>query len=64
MFKDIALSRDLMEEYRESSANVDDRFSAMVLKFSIWPFKNYDGKVGLPPDVMHGDFISRSINSE
>ncbi|KAG8976071.1 hypothetical protein FRC05_004703 [Tulasnella sp. 425] len=51
MFKDIALSRDLLAEYRASMRNKNERFSAMVLKFSTWPFGKYEGTIGLPPDM-------------
>ncbi|KAG8987866.1 hypothetical protein FRB90_003097, partial [Tulasnella sp. 427] len=51
MFKDIALSRDLLAEYRRSKRGQDDKFSAMVLKFSTWPFSKYEGTIGLPPEM-------------
>ncbi|KAG8894030.1 hypothetical protein FRC01_013194, partial [Tulasnella sp. 417] len=50
MFKDIALSRDLLAEYRASRRSGDEKFSAMVLKFSTWPFGKYEGTIGLPPE--------------
>lgn len=60
MFKDIALSRDLLAEYRASKRGGDERFSAMVLKFSTWPFGKYEGTIGLPPEV-RSDFTVSTI---
>jgi len=51
MFKDIALSQDLLDEYRTKSSGNDEKMSAMVLKFSTWPFKKYEGTVNLPAEM-------------
>ncbi|KAG8900346.1 hypothetical protein FRB99_006104, partial [Tulasnella sp. 403] len=52
MFKDIALSRDLLSEYRaRNRAHQDKKMSVMVLKFSTWPFPKYEGTVNLPPQM-------------
>lgn len=51
MFKDIALSKDLMEEYRLSKGDKDERMTAMVLKFSTWPYSKSDGTINLPVEV-------------
>lgn len=51
MFKDMALSRDLMEEYLSNVAGANDKVSLTVLKFSSWPFAKYDGSVNLPTEV-------------
>lgn len=60
MFTDIALSQDLLKSYKEPRdlkdkdappPMTDERMSAMVLKYSTWPFPKYDGTVDLPPEV-------------
>lgn len=53
MFKDLALSRDLMREYHsklpEDSAG--HLLTAMVLQRSAWPFTGQPHVVDLPPSV-------------
>ncbi|KAG8962287.1 hypothetical protein FRC03_004399 [Tulasnella sp. 419] len=59
-FKDLALSKDLMEEYKHQLARSHSgiksenlTMSAMVLQYSSWPFKKWKGKVHLPTDMQN-----------
>ncbi|KAG8844280.1 hypothetical protein FRB96_003216 [Tulasnella sp. 330] len=60
MFKDIALSEDLLKSYRKPRdpkdkdappPMTDVRMSAMVLKYSTWPFQKYEGTIHFPPEM-------------
>jgi len=53
MFKDLALSRDMMQEYysklpEQSSGR---KLSVMVLQRSAWPFNVQKTTIDLPPSV-------------
>ena len=53
MFKDLALSRDMVQDYhsklpQDSSGR---KLSAMVLQRSAWPFNVQKVTIDLPPDV-------------
>ena len=52
MFKDLALSKDLLVEFHERHS--DDRpLSVMVLQYSCWPYQpKRDREIDLPPDVL------------
>jgi cullin-4 len=53
MFKDMALSRDSMNEYHSwlPEKNSGRRMNAMVLQRSAWPFSVQKHTVDLPPAV-------------
>ncbi|KAG9017883.1 hypothetical protein FRB93_004694 [Tulasnella sp. JGI-2019a] len=64
MFKDLALSSDLLKEYqaprvgsRDEKAKalpppmLDKTMSVMVLKYSTWPFPKYEGTLDFPADM-------------
>lgn len=59
MFKDLALSRELMRDYY--SKNLDDdlaqKLTVMVLQRSAWPFGAQKHAGALPEDVCHLHFI-------
>ena len=53
MFKDLALSRDLLDEFQKSSSISQD-FEVKVLQYSCWPIMRRaegDSEIALPPDV-------------
>lgn len=52
MFKDLALSKDLVAEYHEKQFD-DKALSVMVLQYSCWPYKPKKGReIDLPPAVL------------
>lgn len=63
MFKDIALSKDLVDGYRDSQAKGkgkaneeddegdDPKFTVMVLQQSVWPFSTTQQNIDLPQQV-------------
>jgi len=51
MFKDIALSRDLLAEYRAQASPGSEKMSVMVLKYSTWPFGKYEGTIDFPVEM-------------
>lgn len=52
MFKDLALSKDLLAEYHEKQSN-DKPLSVMVLQYSCWPYQPKKGReIDLPPTVL------------
>jgi len=52
MFKDLALSKDLLQEFHEKSSS-DYPVSIMVLQYSCWPYEPKKGNrdIDLPPQV-------------
>jgi cullin 4 len=51
MFKDLALSKDLMVEFHEMHSD-DKPLSVMVLQYSCWPYQPKKGpEIDLPPAV-------------
>ena len=58
MFKDIALSRDLMNEYthrrERNGANSNMKLNAIALQRGTWPFTAKSYNVILPNDVRLG----------
>lgn len=50
MFKDLELSRNLMEEYR-TKLPPESNVSVMVLQHSAWPFTIPKGSIDLPLKV-------------
>ncbi|KAF9012551.1 Cullin family-domain-containing protein [Cyathus striatus] len=55
MFKDLALSREMMKEYHSKLAEDDPgrKLHVMVLQRSAWPFTVRDTSVDLPPNMQH-----------
>lgn len=55
MFKDLALSRDSMNEYHSKlpDNNPGRKMNAMVLQRSAWPFSVQKHTVDLPPAVRY-----------
>lgn len=53
MFKDLALSREMMKDYHAKLPANDpaQKLSVMVLQRSAWPFSVRDKSVDLPPNV-------------
>lgn len=62
MFKDLALSRDTMKEFRAKkyADHPPEALNVMVLQQSVWPFAARKTDVDLPSHV-HGPILSPSI---
>jgi cullin-4 len=55
MFNDLALSRDIMQEFLSKKADnhPSQNLSVMVLQQSVWPFPVRKKDADLPPSVSH-----------
>jgi cullin 4 len=53
MFKDLALSRDMVQDYHSRLAQHSSgrKLSVMVLQRSAWPFNVQKTTIDLPPNV-------------
>lgn len=53
MFKDLALSRDTLSEFRKHASETPgvEKVGVMVLQQSVWPFAPRKGNADLPPSV-------------
>jgi cullin-4 len=60
MFRDLALSRDTMEEYHERLGHeraAEQRLTAMVLQQSFWPFPSRTAQEAIIPVPVHRPFL-------
>jgi hypothetical protein len=54
MFKDLNLSRDLVEEFHRKNGNPESlKLNVMVLQQSVWPFSRPQTDVDLPVEVSY-----------
>jgi cullin-4 len=53
MFNDLALSRDIMQDFlsKEETDHASRSLSVMVLQQSVWPFGARQNDADLPPSV-------------